>query len=320
MLSPPATWFDSKLWAGNRQTARGSLPFEGSRDEALRVKTPAYFRWLRLRSKRENTVFVEWVVAIVVLLFLGLIVVRRIPLKRITVLEYQRGLRYSSGHCSGTLGPGQYWVYTPFTTVALVDIRPQFVTILGQDVLSADGVTLKASLAAEFEVADPNTAINKNANFTNALYLTLQMALRELVGKEKIDDLMQNRSAIGPKLMEMTSAKATEFGLKLKLVDVKDIMFPGEMKKAFAQVVKAQKEGQAALEKARGETAALRNLANAAKMIEDNPNLLQLRALQSLTDTGNNTLVLGLPNQVLPVTKRAEKKGNAANKAEVQEE
>lgn len=65
------------------------------------------------------------------------------------------------------------------------------------------------------------------------------MALREIVGKEKIDDLMQNRSAIGAKLMELTSAKASEYGLKLKLVDVKDIMFPGEMKKAFAQVVKA---------------------------------------------------------------------------------
>jgi len=270
-------------------------------------------------GKRENTLFVEWVVALVVFLFVLFIVAKAIPLKRITVLEYQRGLRYSSGRYSGTLGPGQYWVLTSFTTVALVDIRPQFVTILGQDVLSADGVTLKASLAAEFEVADPHTAINKTANFTSALYLTLQMALRELVGKEKIDDLMQNRSAIGAKLLGMTSAKTAELGLKLKLVDVKDIMFPGEMKKAFAQVVKAQKEGQAALEKARGETAALRNLANAAKMIEDNPNLLQLRALQSLVDSGSSTLVLGLPSHVLPVGKKAEK-GSATNKKEEKEE
>ena len=84
-------------------------------------------------------------------------------------------------------------------------------------------------------------------------------------------------------------------------------MFPGEMKKAFAQVVKAQKEGQAVLEKARGETAALRSLANAARMIDDNPNLLQLRALQAFADSGGNTLVLGLPNGSIPLVKRDEK-------------
>lgn len=166
----------------------------------------------------------------------------------------------------------------------------------------------KGKPAAEFEVTDPNVAINKNANYRSALYLTLQMALREIVGKEKIDDLMQNRSAIGIKLMELASAKASDYGLKLRLADVKDIMFPGEMKKVFSQGVTAQKEGQAALERARGETAALRSLANAARMIDDNPNLLSLRALQSLTDSGSNTLLLGLPNGLLPLLKKEKKR------------
>jgi regulator of protease activity HflC (stomatin/prohibitin superfamily) len=84
-------------------------------------------------------------------------------------------------------------------------------------------------------------------------------------------------------------------------------MFPGEMKKAFAQVVKAQKDGQAALEKARGETAALRSLANAARMMDDNPYLLQLRALQAFADSGGNTLVLGMPNGSIPLAKGGEK-------------
>jgi len=133
------------------------------------------------------------------------------------------------------------------------------------------------------------------------------MAVREIVGKEKIDTLIENRAGFSSKLTELTSAKATEFGLKLTSADIKDIMFPGEMKKAFAQVVKAQKDGQAALEKARGETAALRSLANAARMMDDNPNLLQLRALQAFADSGGNTLVLGLPNGSIPVVKRVEK-------------
>jgi regulator of protease activity HflC (stomatin/prohibitin superfamily) len=131
------------------------------------------------------------------------------------------------------------------------------------------------------------------------------MALREIIGKEKVDVLLENRSGVGGKLMEMTQSKISDMGVKLISADVKDVMFAGEMKKAFAQVVKAQKEGQAALERARGETAALRSLANAARTMDDNPNLLQLRALQALTDSPGNTLMMGLPNGVVPVAKQS---------------
>jgi len=254
------------------------------------------------------------------LLVVAAVLYKIVNLKRITIFEYQKGLKYSRGRFVGVLGPGQSWILPAFTSIVAVDVRPEFITIVGQDVLSADGVTLKVSLAAEFEIIDPGVAINKNANFRSGLYLTLQMALREIVGGEKIDELMQNRAAIGAKLMERCSIRAGDFGVKLKQADVKDIMFPGEMKKAFSQVVKAQKDGQAALEKARGETAALRNLANAAKMIEDNPNLLQLRALQSLADSGGNTLVLGLPGNMVPLTKQPGKKNTSNSTVEKDEE
>jgi regulator of protease activity HflC (stomatin/prohibitin superfamily) len=144
------------------------------------------------------------------------------------------------------------------------------------------------------------------------------MALREIVGTEKIEVLLGNRAAISTRLMELGSGKASELGLKLISADVKDIMFPGEMKKAFAQVVKAQKEGQAALERARGETAALRSLANAARAMDDNPNLLQLRALQALADSSGNTLVFGVPNAAVPL-RQGEKKP-APSRGEREEE
>lgn len=246
----------------------------------------------------------QWFWIPVLVLVLALMFVRVLRIKHVIVYEYQKGLRYSKGRYAGTLDPGQYWIVSTFSSIVPVDVRPEFITIQGQDVLSADGVTLKVSLAAEFQVADANIAINKNANFRTALYLTLQMALREIVGNEKIDAVLDNRAQISAKLTELTSGKATELGLKLISADVKDIMFPGEMKKAFSQVVKAQKEGQAALERARGETAALRNLANAARIMDDNPSLLQLRALQSLTDSSGNTLVLGLPNGSVPLVKK----------------
>lgn len=246
-----------------------------------------------------------WVAVLVAVVLV--VAVKVLPIKRVIVYEYQKGLKYTYGRYSATLDPGQYWILSIFSSIVPVDIRPQFVTIQGQDVLSADGVTLKVSLAAEFQVEDANVAVNKNANYQTSLYLTLQMAVREIVGREKIDTIMENRAGFSAQLAELTSARAKDFGLKLISADLKDIMFPGEMKKAFAQVVKAQKEGQASLEKARGETAALRSLANAARMLDDNPNLFQLRALQALADSSGNTLVLGLPNGSVPLIKRSEK-------------
>ncbi len=246
-----------------------------------------------------------WIFTLVVVILV--VALKTLPVKHVTVYEYQKALKYTKGRYVATLDPGQYWTVSRFSTIVPVDIRPEFITIQGQDVLSADGVTLKVSLAAEFHVADPNVAINKNVNFRTSLYLSLQMALREIVGKEKIDTLLENRAGISAKMMELTSQKASELGLKLILADVKDIMFPGEMKKAFAQVVRAQKDGMAALERARGETAALRSLANAARTMDGNPNLLQLRALLALADSSGNTLVLGLPNGSVPLIKQGEK-------------
>lgn len=262
----------------------------------------------------------ELIGVLILAVVLLLIVVKIFPVRRVTVYEYQKGLKYTKGRYCATLNAGQYWIFSTFSSILPVDVRTQFVTIPGQDVLSADGVTLKISLAAEFQVAEPHVVINKNANSQNSLYLTLQMALREIVGKEKIDTLIENRAGFSSKLTELTTGKAAEYGLKLISADIKDIMFPGEMKKAFAQVVKAQKDGQAALERARGETAALRSLANAARMMDDNPNLLQLRALQAFADTGGNTLVLGLPQGSIPPVKRGERSSGPPHKESKEKE
>lgn len=244
------------------------------------------------------------VAAIVALALVLLIASRMCRIRHVIVYDYQQALKYSRGRYAGTLGPGSYWILASFSNIVPVDTRSEFVTIQGQDVLSADGVALKVSLASEYQVVDANLAVNKTANFRSSLYLTLQMALRQIISNEKIDALLENRAGISGKLMELASGKAGELGLKLISVDVKDFMLSGDMKKAYAQVIKAQKEGQAALERARSETAALRNLANAARTIDENPNLLQLRALQALEESSGNTLVLGLPSTAVAVANR----------------
>ena len=237
----------------------------------------------------------EWLILIVVILFVVLFF--RLGMRRITILEYERGLKYTRGKFKAVMGPGQYWYIPFFVTIRKIDIRPCFVSITGQEVLSSDGVTLKVSLAAKYEIADPDTAINKVRDYQEALYLELQLAIRSIIGSVDIEALLEKRDELSKKLTELTEDKISAMGLKLISADIKDIMFPCKLKDIFAKVVNARKEGLAALEKARGETAALRNLANGAKMIESNPNLMQLRLVQALGESSGHTLVLGMSCQ-----------------------
>ena len=190
------------------------------------------------------------------LLFVSLIIVAaillKITVKRVTVFEYEMGLKYTKGKFKEIIAPGQYW-YTPiFSTIRKTDIRPRFVSITGQEVLSSDGVTLKVSLAARYQITDPNVAINKVHDYLEGLYLELQLALREIIGTATIDDLLENRDVFSKKLVALTEDKIQGLGLKLMSVNVKDIMLPGQLKQIFSQVVKARKEGEAALARARG--------------------------------------------------------------------
>src|SRR5256886_6016177 len=223
--------------------------------------------------------------------------------RRVTVFEFERGLRYRRGRFVGTLPAGTHWVASRMGSITKVDIRPFVVTIPGQELLSSDGIGVKLSLVANVEVVDPAAAVNKVQNYTVALYTIIQVALRQIVSGRTLEDLIAGRADVGPEVLEASAEPALAFGLKIASVDVRDLMLPGDLKRIFAQEVAARKEGVAALEKARGETAALRNLANAARMVEDNPALLQLRLLQQLGATGGNTVVLGT-NAIVPVAKR----------------
>lgn len=251
----------------------------------------------------------EYVVA--ALIAVAVVAFVRSTVGRVTVFEYEQGLRYGGGRFAGVVGAGRHWIYRPSTVIRRVDIRPKFVSLGGQEVLSSDGVTLKVTIAARYEIADAGIAINKVENYEEALYLTLQLALRQIVGQAAIDEVLAQRDQFGERLKAMTTAEIETYGLRLLSVNIKDVMFPGELKKMFAQVIQAQKEGQAALERARGETAALRNLANAAQLVDANPALLSLRLLQQLSSSSGHTIVLGFPDSSIPLGVRRTERSTA---------
>src|SRR5258708_3726923 len=199
-----------------------------------------------------------------------------------TVFEFERGLRYRRGKFVKVLGPGAHWMSRRSGRISKVDVRAFYLVVPGQELLSLDGIAIKVSLAAHLQVVDPNLAVNTVQDYRAAVYAVLQLACRDLVSAMKVEDLLASRPQLGTSLMEKGVAPIAEMGVKLSSVEVRDLMMPGDLKKIFAQEVQARKEGLAALERARGETAALRSLANAARLVQDNPALLQLRLLQTL--------------------------------------
>jgi regulator of protease activity HflC (stomatin/prohibitin superfamily) len=237
---------------------------------------------------------VEIVIVLLLIVLIAAVLVR--PLITVaTVHDYERGLRYRQGRLVGLLDPGTHVAMRPFTEIHLLDGRPTSITVPGQEILTSDGVALRVSLTARYVVADPVAALTNDQNYVSALYTAFHGGLREALAGRTADEILASRADLGPAIGGAIASELARLGIELLGVDVRDVMVPSELKRAFAGIVAARREGEAALERARGETAALRSLANAGRMIEDNPGLLQLRILQQLGGSTGNTIMLGLP-------------------------
>lgn len=213
--------------------------------------------------------------------------------QRTVIHDFERGVLHRGGRPATVLPPGAHWWSPRFSRLDKLDMRPRYVTLAGQEVLSLDQVGFKVTLAARYAVADPLAAVLNSERYDEALYLELQLALREVIGGLSAEALLERRLELGGLIFDRAQARVAALGLTLFACDLKDIMFPGDLKRIFAQVAKAKQEGLAALERARGETAALRSLANAAKLVQDNPALLQLRMIQAIADSSGHTIAWG---------------------------
>jgi regulator of protease activity HflC (stomatin/prohibitin superfamily) len=215
------------------------------------------------------------------------------------VPEGYAGLLYHKGKFLQVLSAGRHLRWGRYS-MNLQDLRKASVLVAGQEVLTADNVGLKLSLVVTYQIADAVKAAHETQNWHTDIYNAAQIALRAVVGGVAVEALLNQRLEIGAQLLARVQPEAVKVGINVLAVEVKDVMFPAELKRAFAEVLKAKQEGQAALERARGESAALRNLANAARVLEGNPALMNLRLMQSLStaQSAGNTLVLGVPGFV----------------------
>lgn len=211
---------------------------------------------------------------------------------RVVVMEHEQAVRFDRGRLAGVLGPGRHRVRRRRHRVEVFDLRSRIQTVPGQEILTADGASVRLTLAATTRIVDPVAMLRATQSAVEEIHLALQIAVRDAVAELDLAATVAARATLGPRIAEVVAPQAAGFGVELVAVAVKDVMLPAELRRAFADVVTARQQGLAALERARGETAALRSLANAARLAESTPGLMQLRTLQ-VAETARTTLVLG---------------------------
>jgi regulator of protease activity HflC (stomatin/prohibitin superfamily) len=219
------------------------------------------------------------------------------------VPEGWTGLVYHHGLYIRRNNPGRDIVWGRGWTMKLIDLRKTSVPVAGQEVLTSDNVGLKLSLLVTYQVEEPVKAAHGTQNSLGDLYHAAQLALRTVINGIAAETLLHQRPDIGAQLLARVQTDTAKIGFNVLAVEVKDVILPNDLKRAFADVLKARQEGLAALERARGESAALRNLANAARVLDGNPALMNLRLMQSLSAAqhAGNTLVVGMPGGFAPI-------------------
>lgn len=226
----------------------------------------------------------------------------------ITIHEYERAVRYVKGRLEGVVEPGQFRYRASTTQLVTIDMREQTVIVPGQEILSSDSLGFKISLQANYRIADPVKSQSVVSNYFITLYADIHAASRAVVETMTGDEILANRATIGSKVEAVVKENAARYGIDIVSLTVRDCMLPGNLKQIYAKVAEAKQEGLAALERARGESAALRSLANAARAMENNPNLSYLRLLQTIEKNGGSSMFVlppALGELVRPVQAKA---------------
>ena len=203
-------------------------------------------------------------------------------LRHIVVRPHERVLAYRDGRLDRVLEPGRHRRRRR-THLVRVDVRERIVTLAPQDVLTSDGVTVRVTAALVWRVTDP-LAFHERAESADAVvYLAAQIGLREaLTGLDVDTVLTDGRRAVAERVTATAAAAGESVGITVREAVLKDVLLPPELRAAYAGLVSARQRGKAQLEAARAETAALRSLANAAKLLDDHPALARLRVVQAL--------------------------------------
>jgi regulator of protease activity HflC (stomatin/prohibitin superfamily) len=232
------------------------------------------------------------VIFLLIILFSGLRVVK----------EYQRGVKFTLGKYTGIMSPGLRLVIPVIQSWQRVDIRVKAIDVPDQDAITKDNVSIKVNAVLYFKVADSQKAIIEVEEFEYAVSQLAQTTMRDVVGEASLDQLLSNRDAISKRIREIVDKATDPWGIKVDSVELKHVELPEQLKRTIGKEAEAEREKRAVIIKAQGELIAAENMSKAADKLSASPGALHLRTLQTLNDLSSdqsNTVVLGVPLEIL---------------------
>jgi regulator of protease activity HflC (stomatin/prohibitin superfamily) len=236
---------------------------------------------------------------VAVLLIFGVIVLA----SAVRILrEYERGVIFRLGRLVAQKGPGLILLIPIVDRMVRVDLRTITLNIPPQEVITRDNVPSSVNAVAYFRVIDPNKAIVEVENFLLATSQISQTALRSVLGKAELDQLLSERERLNEDLQKIIDESTEPWGVKVTTVEIKDVEIPEQMQRAMARQAEAERERRAKIINSEGEYQAAQKLTDAADIISTNPASLQLRYLQTLLEMGvnqNTTIVFPLPMDII---------------------
>jgi regulator of protease activity HflC (stomatin/prohibitin superfamily) len=214
------------------------------------------------------------------------------------IKEYERAVIFRLGRMVPARGPGIIYVIPLVEKMLRIDLRTVTMDVPPQDVITRDNVSVKVNAVLYFRVLDPNRAIREVANYLFATSQLAQVTLRSICGQADLDELLAERDKINNRLQEILDTQTDPWGIKVVLVELKDIDLPQQMQRAIAKQAEAERERRAKVIHADGEFQASQKLADAAQVIAKQPTAMHLRFLQSLVQVAaenNHTVVVPIP-------------------------
>lgn len=237
------------------------------------------------------------------------------------VQEYERGVIFRLGRLVGARGPGLFLIIPFVEQMQRVDLRTVTMDVPRQDVITRDNVTVKVDAVVYFRVVDPEAAIVNVLDYIRATSLVAQTTLRAVLGQSELDELLINRDEVNQKLQQIIDEATEPWGIKVSIVEVRDIGLPSEMVRAMAKQAEAERERRAKVIHAQGEFEASQKLADAGKIMAEVPTTLQLRYLQTLTEISaenSSTIIFPVPidifNMITNVANAGGSRGNGGSR------
>lgn len=220
------------------------------------------------------------------------------------VQEYERGVIFRLGRFVGAKGPGLFFIVPFIDRMIKVDLRVVTLDVPAQEAISRDNVTIKVNAVVYFRVFDPGKSIINVEDYRRATWQIAQTTLRNVIGQSELDELLAHREKVNEQLQRIIDEQTEPWGIKVSLVEVKDVELPQTMQRAMARQAEAEREKRAKIIHAGGEFEAAKTLGQAAQIIGQEPATLQLRYLQTLTEIAverNSTIIFPVPIDILSV-------------------